>query len=283
MITTINEYKQYLEKLNVSKKDKDTEIFDYSSVIKDTWRPIIIEAQKFQNINFDLENNDTTGEKKQFNIKKNLRKDQPVTNKVAAELCAAGGDWEQEVYYFKIEFIYQHQIINVKYSKNPQYVWDLKENENSRKFVLIPTIEQGNNLAKVENGYTAYTDELLKRDNLEDKDIIKDIDKRRKQMWKWLENTIEQVFEDRWEVWETNDSELKDVNESIEFTDGRIKSMLTLFDQQNIKYHNNKFFKSIINTLKNKRSLTKKQYDQLDYLLKNGRTMYEDGILTTKN
>lgn len=49
-----------------------------------------------------------------------------------------------------------------------------------------------------------------------------------------------------------------------------------------VKYHN-KFFKSIINSLKKNKSLTKKQWDQLNYLITKGKTMYEDGILTTKN
>lgn len=71
-------------------------------------------------------------------------------------------------------------------------------------------------------------------------------------------------------------------NFKIEFTDNRIKNILILFDQQHVKYHNT-FFKSIINSLKKNKSLTKKQWDQLNYLITKGKTMYEDGILTTKN
>lgn len=71
-------------------------------------------------------------------------------------------------------------------------------------------------------------------------------------------------------------------NFKIEFTDNRIKSILIQFDQQHVKYHN-KFFKSIINSLKKNKSLTKKQWDQLNYLITKGKTMYEDNYLTTKN
>ena len=71
-------------------------------------------------------------------------------------------------------------------------------------------------------------------------------------------------------------------NFKIEFTDARINTILIQFAQQHIKYHNS-FFKSIIRSLEKNRSLTKKQWDQLNYLITKGRTMYEDGILTTKN
>lgn len=69
----------------------------------------------------------------------------------------------------------------------------------------------------------------------------------------------------------------------MEFSENRVKTLLILFDQQHIKYHNNSFFKSIVNKLKKKKTLTKKQYDQLIYLLTHGKSMYEDNMLTTKN
>lgn len=49
---------------NISTKNKNKEIFNYNSQIYDHWRPIISDAMKFQNISFDLENNDSTKEKK---------------------------------------------------------------------------------------------------------------------------------------------------------------------------------------------------------------------------
>ncbi len=70
---------------------------------------------------------------------------------------------------------------------------------------------------------------------------------------------------------------------TIEFTDDQIKNRVKRFDSLNIKYHNNNFFKSIMSTLKTKKKLSKKQNDELDYLLKHGKTMYENGYLTTKN
>lgn len=197
----ITNYKLFiLEKMNKYNKDESDEIFVYDSMIRDFWRPIINEAQEFQNINFDLENNSTTGEKKMFIIEKNLRKDQPVKNKVAVELCSAGGDWEQAVYYFKIEFIYQHSVISNKYYNNPEYVFDKEDKLDNRKFVIIPDNDNGNYLAKVDNGYTAYTDDLMKRDGITEKLIIKDIVKRKKDMWKFIEDLIENLFIDRWEM-----------------------------------------------------------------------------------
>lgn len=75
----------------------------------------------------------------------------------------------------------------------------------------------------------------------------------------------------------------ENMNDKIEFSDNRIKSIRTSFNSLPLKYVNNKFFKSIMQQLEKNKKLTKKQYDNLSYLLRHGRSMYEDGYLTTKN
>lgn len=72
-------------------------------------------------------------------------------------------------------------------------------------------------------------------------------------------------------------------NDMVELNDGQINYINTLFKQQKQKYINNSFFKSIVNQANTNKKLTKSQYNQLIYLLQKGRTMYEDGILSTKN
>lgn len=233
MITTINEFKKIYEAMN--KQNKDSQIFDYKSITNDLWRKIIQQAQKFQKITFDLENNDSTNDKRILSMKRKLRKDQTVTVKVACELCEAGGDWEASAIYFKIEFISQYGTISNKYESNPQFVWDIKDAVDSRKFVLIPPSEFGNVNLVCNNGKCSMkpAEEHLERT---DKDI--------KKAWKWLETTLTDVIDQRWEMLD------KDQNESSE---------LTSKDPQNIRefkqtYSNDKivydaFFVDDINAL----------------------------------
>lgn len=193
MITNIKDYKLYLE--SIVKQSNDKEIFNYKSTQNDLWRPIIKQAQDFQQISFDLENNESYKDKRKIYIKKMLRKDQPVKVEIACELYEAAGDWEFPVLYFKIEFIHQYNVIDVKYSENPIFVWDLKDKIDSRKFVLIPPIEAGNKLYKNDKGnYQAHTDETI---NSKDYKITpKDVSA----AWRWLETLLNNVVNHRWKM-----------------------------------------------------------------------------------
>lgn len=70
---------------------------------------------------------------------------------------------------------------------------------------------------------------------------------------------------------------------SITFEDTMVKRIVTLFNQVNIKYHRGTFFPGLIETLKTKKKLSKKQWEELKYLIDNGQTKYEAGVLSTKN
>ena len=67
------------------------------------------------------------------------------------------------------------------------------------------------------------------------------------------------------------------------FSDEQVKYYQTLFNSLNIKYSQNKFFKTIMDRLKSENKLAIKQFNELEYLVKNGKTMYENGYLTKKN
>lgn len=73
------------------------------------------------------------------------------------------------------------------------------------------------------------------------------------------------------------------LNDVISFNDGQIKYIIQMFDNLHSKYRNNKFYKSLYNKAIKTKQLSQKQYDNLFYLLKNGKSMYEDNKLTTKN
>jgi hypothetical protein len=64
-----------------------------------------------------------------------------------------------------------------------------------------------------------------------------------------------------------------------EFTDSEIVYFQRLWDSLHQKYRFNQFFLRLWNQAKDKKYLTKKQWAQLEYLLKNGRSQYEAGIL----
>ncbi len=194
------------EEISALKKDKDKEIFNYHSIVEDAWRDKIYKAQKFQRINFDLENDDSTGEKKTFYVKKNLRKDQPIKYEFNAELCEAGGDWEMPVLYFRLEFTHDYFYTDKKYTDNPEFIWDL-ENDYSglyHNYVIIPPKEAGNKIQKKHgdgstgssNNYDwfAYQNDDMSKEE-EKKIRITDADK--KNCWKWLENLLEKLVNDR--------------------------------------------------------------------------------------
>ena len=193
------------EEISAINRDKKQEIFDYESVQEDTWNEPKTNAQEFQRINFDFEN-DYHVAKKTFFAKVMLRKDQPVKDEFNVELMEAGGDWEMPVMYFRIEFTHNYGLISNKYAKNPEFVWDVG-NENGdlvstgHKYVLIPPAEAGNKIIKGESDSGKYdwfayqNGELTKEEEKEAR--ITDADK--KNCWKWLEELLNKLVEDRHE------------------------------------------------------------------------------------
>lgn len=182
-------------------KDKEEEIFNYSNIIRPAWNKIVHSAQEFQNIYFDLENDDSTGQKRIFYVKKNLRKDQPIKYQINAELCMAGGDWENPVMYFRVELTHDYSLKNSKYNNNPKYIWDLERDYNGlyNCFVLIPPVEAGNKLIKTEDkkGWRAYQNEDISPD---DKKIADIEEKDQKKAWGWLKDLLEKAIDKRHEM-----------------------------------------------------------------------------------
>ena len=195
------------EEISAIKKDKDVEIFNYNTIINDVWRDKVFEAQKFQRINFDLENNDSSGQKKTFYVKENLRKDQPIKYEFNAELMKAGGDWEYPVMYFRLEFTHDYFYGNKRFRDNPEFIWDLDKKPKSKlndDFVIIPPAEVGNKIIKKNDDYTgkdydwfAYQDNDMTK---EDKKLAEITDADEKNCWVWLKDLLEKLVEDRHEM-----------------------------------------------------------------------------------
>lgn len=72
-------------------------------------------------------------------------------------------------------------------------------------------------------------------------------------------------------------------SEKKSFTDSEIKNYQKLWDWLNFKYKNNKFFVSLWNKVTTKKELSNKQWIELEYLLKNGKSRYEAGILPSNS
>lgn len=205
---------QLKKAISAISKDKDKEIFDYHSITSDAWHELLQDAQKIQKINFATENDDSTGEKKTFYVKKNLRKDQPIKYEFNAELMEAGGDWECPVMYFRIEFTHDYFYGKLfKGKENPEYAWevDRKSPKLYKAYVVIPPVEAGNKLTKeykessegnkdTDKWFAYQNNELSKEQEKEVR--ITDADKRK--AWKWLEELLSKLVEDNHEMLDEN-------------------------------------------------------------------------------
>jgi hypothetical protein len=67
--------------------------------------------------------------------------------------------------------------------------------------------------------------------------------------------------------------------EKKHFTDEEIKYYERLWGFLHEKYRNNQFFSKLWSQVKINKSLTKKQWIELEFLLKKGKSRYEAGIL----
>lgn len=189
------------EQMSIIKKDKKKEIFDYSSLTKDAWYELIQDAQELQRINFDLENNDTRDDKRTFYVKKNLRKDQPVKYEFNVELMSAGGDWEMEVMYFRVEFTHDYFYGRPwKGVTDPKYTFELEKKPGKKlykSYVIIPPAEAGNKIIKGESDSGKYDWFAYQNDSLstEEEKEAQITDQNKKDVWKWLEDLLFNLVE----------------------------------------------------------------------------------------
>ena len=65
----------------------------------------------------------------------------------------------------------------------------------------------------------------------------------------------------------------------VHFEEDRIKYYNCLWNGLKLVYHQNKFFSSLHSQMNSKKKLTIKQWNQFEYLLTKGCSMYEAGIL----
>lgn len=188
------------EEISAINRDKKQEIFDYNSAHEEAWSEPKKLAQEFQRISFDFENDESVS-KKTFFVKKNLRKDQPIKYEIQADMRIAGGDWETGVVYFRVEFTHDYGVFNSKWESKHEFVFDTKD-YHGHKFCIIPPVEAGNKLEKFESSSDKYdwhsyqNSELTKEEEKET--YITDADK--KNCWKWLQDLLSKLVDERHEM-----------------------------------------------------------------------------------
>lgn len=107
--------------------------FDYSHESKTMWDEKVKEAKEKANIHFDLENNDTTGQKRKIAIPETGH-GAYETARFKCELYSAGGDWESPVRYFRCE-IYDGYVDGLSQYSNPHFCFIPGKNEGNGHLV----------------------------------------------------------------------------------------------------------------------------------------------------
>ena len=169
------------------------------------WDELVGDSRDIQRVSFYIENNDSTGQKKRLIVKKNLRKDQPIKYVFNAELMVAGGDWEMPVLYFRLEFTHDYFYGNKRFKDDPMFIWDLDKKSYEGLYdcyIIIPPAEAGNSLEKYEGSsgkydWHAYQNSELSKEEEKEAQLT-DADK--KDCWKWLEELLDKLVEDRHEM-----------------------------------------------------------------------------------
>ena len=69
------------------------------------------------------------------------------------------------------------------------------------------------------------------------------------------------------------------IDEGKVFTDANIAYYERLWNGLHIKYTNNKFFQNVYNQMRDRKKLSDKQWAELEFLLQNGKSRYESGVL----
>ena len=148
-------------------KKKCSDEFDYGDSIRTLWNNIIKMEQDRSNIHFDLENNDC------YDLKtKDLTYKRDDTEyRVRANLCWAGGDWENPIAYFRCQFESRSYLDNEVHKG--WYDW-----KPCCKTIIIP-IKSNLNLIKGKNGGMIASQDgegvKSKKDEIKDKDLWDDM------------------------------------------------------------------------------------------------------------
>ncbi len=152
--------------MNWYKIAKTKSKFNFSRQIKDIWRQLILDAQDKFRILFDLENDDNITDEKTITID-GTKDISGKPYKIIAQLCQAGGDWQNPVAYFRCQI----------------------DSSFPKSFVFIPSNKEGNNnlVSTMKNSRYNFVASDHKHDNEQE------IDERK--CWKALKDYVTKNIE----------------------------------------------------------------------------------------
>ena len=77
-------------------------------------------------------------------------------------------------------------------------------------------------------------------------------------------------------------AKVNEASDDMTFADSQVKMYKKMFDGMPERLRNNTFLKSVMNQMEKNKKLTKKQFNELNFVFQNGKTRYEAGQLSTK-
>jgi hypothetical protein len=166
---------------------KKEDAFSYKEIADEMWREAWDEAKKEFKTYFDWENNESSGQKKVLDFVDNSDPDISFHYKFNCDLWCAGGDWEEESYYFKCQMV-DGTTYGDKADKNLPFPGPIGQYKKSH-FILIPPKDGGNTkLLKGDKGiWVAPNNSDSGSKDLPDLDP--------KKAWEWLEDYLKSYID----------------------------------------------------------------------------------------
>ena len=171
--------------------------FSFKRLERQMWRDAVKEAQERQGIFFDLENDDSEDDPKIVKVGEYEIGDEKKPYRFIVQLCQAGGDWQNPIYYYRIQL------------KDGYLRTELMKSNTDNHFVFIPV-----------NGNNNLTIDGKKMGPTEDNDGVKSVKPDEKALKDDLIHFLEKLIEA---------SEKTEWEEPVEikFKDGKIASGIT--------------------------------------------------------
>lgn len=144
----------------VLESSKNINPWKTTGIIQKIRREKIHEVKKQLNVNFDLENDEPCGDKRDIRIcTGTYPSGEPRTNVFKCQLMKSGGDWEYPVAYFFCQLI--KGSLN-RFGPKQKFIGEYSGERSF--FCFIPI--NGNCLVKDIDKYNAYTDEKFKKEEV---------------------------------------------------------------------------------------------------------------------
>lgn len=180
--------------MNWYKIAKKEDKFVYDDLIKNFWRELLLLEKDRVDMAFDLENNDSVGKSKDFEVDKIFTTigGAKYKYKVTAQMMSAGGDWENPIRYFKCQCAGKTEIRDE---------WG-KYRKGKLTFIYIPENSDGNeHLIKGDKKKWIASTEESEYQKLEDKELWDALKKH-------CPKRIKAYYDDKYAEYDTDTKEL---------------------------------------------------------------------------